>query len=112
MSIYINSNFKSDNISDNTADTKINKNLNSLNLIEIYGETKLLIDKAKICCGDLNIYDCAKLCGGKDKRIISIIENNKIVKKEEFRTCSDWLIKDMYIQMEKLLSLIEQLTSE
>lgn len=76
---------------------------------DLYDRTHTLIDQAKICSGDADIYDCSKVCGRQDRKIVSKIKDNQIVEEDEYRFCDKWLIRDMYKQMEELLDFIEKL---
>lgn len=76
---------------------------------DLYNRTHTLIDQAKICSGDADIYDCSKVCGRQDRKTVSKIKDNQIVEEDEYRFCDKWLIRDMYKQMEELLDFIEKL---
>lgn len=76
---------------------------------DLYDRTHTLIDQAKICSGDVDIYDCSKVCGRQDRKTVSKIKDNQIVEEDEYRFCDKWLIRDMYKQMEELLDFIEKL---
>lgn len=78
--------------------------------IHNYGEIKKLIDNGKLCSGDLEFYDCGEFCPHtKDKRTIIKVEEGTLVKKEEVRFCRQWLVKDLYEQLNTLLEHFENI---
>lgn len=86
-----------------------NENSSIWTWADLYDRTHTLIDQAKICSGDADIYDCSKVCGRQDRKTVSKIKDNQIVEEDEYRFCDKWLIRDMYKQMEELLDFIEKL---
>lgn len=101
--------------SEQSTEVSNNKNKKLLSILEwadLYDKTCTLIDQAKICSGDADIYDCSKFCDRKDGKEISKIKDGKLVKEKEFRFCDKWLIRDMYKQMEELLNIITKLMGD
>ena len=60
-----------------------------------------LIENAKVCCGDIDVEDCAGRCvNPHDKR------------GEEVRFCHQWLIRDLYIAIETIHADLRRLQTE